>query len=156
MPETKPVERPRDRHPRVYAPSGGPRLTKDEFRREADLNLQLRRYLETETRPADDEQLREFFVDLDGPQSLQEALDLVEQADELFASLPAAVREACDNDPLRLAEMAQDPKELHRLSTLDLRPAKSLRSSQEPQASDQGATPEQATKSPESGAQDAS
>lgn len=57
----------------------------------------------TETRP-------EYYGDFTtAPTSLRDALDIVNQAEDAFMSLPASVRRRFSNNPLNLWEWIQDP-----------------------------------------------
>lgn len=50
-----------------------------------------------------------FYDDVSNVPSFQEAMNHVAYVNEVFATLPAKVRDAFDNDPQKYLEWAQDP-----------------------------------------------
>jgi len=96
------------RHPnhreRLYAPSGGDSLTQQHAKDECDINIIIKRHSQSgnisHLNPK-----TPLYVDCTGITDLLGAIELVEEAEDNFATLPAAVRKACDNDPVRFVHM---------------------------------------------------
>lgn len=63
------------------------------------------------------------FADVSNVGTLQDALELVREAGEFFAGLPAHVREAFRNDPQVFVEAAQDPSAAPLFRQLGMLPA---------------------------------
>lgn len=98
-------------HPRVQlnAPES---MTKTEFAEEADLNVLMKRYgagAFTAT------PLNPRFLDADDLPDLQEAMQLMIDAESSFNSLPAEVRKEFDNDGIAFVKFATDPANRERL-----------------------------------------
>ena len=99
---------------------GGESRTKQGHKEECDINLIMARYL----RHGVLDHLAKYaprygdFVDM--PQSLDEALNMVDQARELFMSVPASIREKFGNDPQRYLEFCLDPANAQEIEELGL------------------------------------
>lgn len=50
-----------------------------------------------------------LYGDFTGPQDLHRAMEHVQAAQDRFAELPADVRSAADNDPVKFLELFEDP-----------------------------------------------
>ena len=88
--------------------------TKQEFKDECDLNVLMKRYERTGVAPG--ARLgNPFYVDAADLPSYMEALQLVSDAHESFAALPARVRAEFDNDPEKFVAFAQDPANKEKL-----------------------------------------
>jgi len=84
-----------------------PSMTKQEFAREADINVLMGRYLSTGVIPPAVRQ--GYFADVDSL-DYQQALGLVHEAQALFDQLPSKVRERFGNNPAALMEFVADSR----------------------------------------------
>lgn len=106
---------------RVITVISGESMTKQAFAEETDINWIMRNYtargvLESfNARPG-------RFGDFTGADDYLDAMVKVKEAEALFASLPAKVRDAVGNDPARLLAMAFDPAREDELRELGLLP----------------------------------
>lgn len=104
-----------------------PSRTKQQFAEESDINTIVNRFLQTGTLP--DVNVTASFGDfIDAPDSFQEAMNLVIEAQDAFNALPSDVRKRFQNDPQELLTFLQDENnkdEAIRLGLID-RPAESL------------------------------
>lgn len=101
--------------------SGDPSLAVQASRDECDINVIIRKYLRTGELPG----LREgVYADLSGLTGLQDAIQVVRDADLAFSALPADVRSAFDNDPVRLVQEAHDESKREKFEKLGLVKAK--------------------------------
>ncbi|QCQ84875.1 internal scaffolding protein [Blackfly microvirus SF02] len=94
-------------HQRVYAPSGGDMVTKQECKDECDIHTILRQYQRTgiinhisNNKPV--------FEDLPDNVDFQNGMNLVLQAETAFAALPSRVRDRFGNDPGRFLAAFSD------------------------------------------------
>lgn len=94
---------------RVQTDMSGESRTKQSFKEECDINVIMRRYEATGILPGalDASQMR--YLDCTGA-DFQEAQLLVAGARTLFAELPARIRERFMNDPQRMLEFVENPK----------------------------------------------
>lgn len=84
-------------------------LAKQSFRDECDINTIMRRYETTGT--IDHVNRRQpQFGDFSDVASYQEAINIVAEAEANFADLPSRIRDRFGNDPARLLEFLQDPR----------------------------------------------
>lgn len=89
--------------------SGKSRVSVDEARA-ADVNNLMAQYRKHGTMPAVSLH-NPLYGDFSGPQDLQSQLEAVQAAYDVFNELPASVRTAADNDPVRFLEMFDNPDE---------------------------------------------
>lgn len=113
------TERAGNRHSprRVQTQTLGDSLTKQSDRHEADINVILSRYIQT----GDERHLikaQGVFADVSAIGDYEACLEVVEEASEAFADLPANIREAYGNDPAMLIAAVLDPNEHKRLEEL--------------------------------------
>lgn len=92
----------------VYAEQGGPSMTKQSFKDECDVNVIMRRYQQTGVLPLGDGRVPRY-IDATSA-DYQEAMFLVADARSAFAELPSALRERFHNDPKRMLEFLEDPR----------------------------------------------
>lgn len=113
-----PVIRPRVR---LTHPAGGESKTRQDQKDSTDINKILARYRQTGnvTHVATK---APSYGDFSLATDLQTMLTLVEQAEDHFDSLPAAVRQAADNDPVTFLTMLADPEGERSLSEAGLTP----------------------------------
>lgn len=89
--------------------SSNPTLTQQHFKDEADINVIVDRFLKTGEVPQQD--ARAMYGDfLDVPESYQDALNAVLDAQDAFQALPAKIRDRFGNDPYELISWLHDPK----------------------------------------------
>ena len=96
----------------------GEGLTKQALKDQCDINLIMKRYVKTGLI----EHSRRFSGEYAFATGLefQEALELIRQAEEMFAELPATVRREFDNRPDQFLAFVQDPANGRRLEELGL------------------------------------
>lgn len=96
--------RPTRTRVRTYAPSGGKSRTQQHMKDETDINMIIKRHAETgnisHLNPR-----KPLYMDCTKVTTLQAAIHLVEEAEDNFATLPAEVRKACNNDPVQFMDM---------------------------------------------------
>lgn len=116
---------------RVAVTPRGESLTKQSFKDECDINILMSKYQATgmldHLNPAEPR-----FADVSA-MDYQRAMDTVADARSLFHALPSAIRDRFGNDPQRLLEFADDPRnadEALELGFLDKARLEALRQSQ--------------------------
>lgn len=96
-------------------------LTRQEFAAECDINSILASYEKnrvfTHINPAAPQ-----YLDVSAVPNLQEALHIVEAANEAFMTLHAKVRAQFENDPVAFVDFASDPANLDQLREWGLAP----------------------------------
>lgn len=109
----------RRKRERLIQDQGGPSLTKQSFKQECDVNFVVKNHgqrgMWDHLNP-----LPPTYGDFTGSLALQEATQLVEQAQLDFDSLPAEVRSACHNDPAMLLQLLANQDDTARLVELGL------------------------------------
>lgn len=102
-----------------------PSMTKQEFKKECDINNILKQYSRTgmlnhvSARAA-----QGMYTDLPDALDFQESLHLVRDAEARFMSLPAKLRDRFGNDPVAFLAFCADPRNLDEMRELGLaRPA---------------------------------
>lgn len=98
--------------------SGDPSLTVQADAAEVDINRIVARMEKGKPVPVFNGQA--FFGDVSEFDGLQDALMKVQQADDLFMSYPAFLRERFDNDPVKFVEFLSDDKNLAEAQDLGL------------------------------------
>lgn len=92
-----------------------PSLTKQAPAQETDINYIVNRYLKVGQMPMPESEPQFGYVpSID----LQEAFEMVMNAEQGFADLPAKVRAAYQNDPLMLLQAMEDPSQRETLEGL--------------------------------------
>ena len=94
-------------------------LTKQSFKEECDINNIVRKF-ETQGILPDNIRSNPQYGDFTNLPSYQESLNVVIEANERFTDLPAKVRKRFDNDPGKLIDFCQDPKNLDEMVELGL------------------------------------
>lgn len=93
----------------VTTDCGGSSRTKQSMKDDCDINLIVKRHASTgmwtHLNP-----IRPVYGDFTGVQQLQDAMALVDSAEEHFYSLPAEVRRLCNNDPAVFLSEVNDPE----------------------------------------------
>lgn len=103
------IRKPFVHYGRVGFESDEPSMTKQSFKDECDINVIMRRYEASGILPVP-QSGEPRYADLVGSADFQEAMFAVAEARAMFAELPSRVRERFDNDPQRLLEFLEDPK----------------------------------------------
>lgn len=98
------VVRPRDFRVPVVAPDCGPSRTKTNTGFETDINKIVSQYQKTGRFDYVNPQIP-MYGDFTAANSLQEAMDLVQSAEDGFRSLPPSVRNVAGGDPTELLRM---------------------------------------------------
>lgn len=94
-------------------------LTKQADAKDCDINLLMKRFERTGTLP--DMIVRDgHYGDYSDVPTLQEAFAIAAHAQEQFDNLDAPIRNRFDNDPLKFAAFATDPKNLGEMEKLGL------------------------------------
>ena len=126
------VKEPFERQ-RVKTAVGEESLAKQEFREESDINNIMRKYEEHGEIP----HVRSGgqFVDCDGPDDYQSALNIVMAAQERFAAMPARIRDRFDNNPELLLRFVADDENYDEAVELGLI-EKPIEASVEPEAAE--------------------
>lgn len=108
-------------HDSVGMSDWGPSLTRQEFADDCDINLIMQRFERGEV-PGFTPRVP-MYLDLTVmPATLQETLNLMNDAEASFMSLPALVRREFDNDAVKFVEFASDPENLSQMRTWGLAP----------------------------------
>lgn len=113
---------PRSSPKRVIRTAYGPRRsvalkfsgdgrTKQSFKDECDINRIMARYMATGVLPELRDATQAQYADCTVLE-YQSAMELVANANSLFAELPATVRDRFENEPRKLLEFVQDPANL--------------------------------------------
>lgn len=95
-----------------------PSLTKQEYSREADMNTIIKKYRLTGQLPP----TKSFgtYADVSNIGDYQSAVMKVQEAQEVFDSLPARIRSQFENNPAQLIDWVMDPKNKEDAITLGL------------------------------------
>lgn len=98
-------DRPRTR---VTTPVGTRSRTKQANRAETDINMMVARYKKTGSFGANINPRQPTYGDVSHAVTLEEAFQVVADAQKSFMTLPAQVRALAENDPVTLLEMLAD------------------------------------------------
>lgn len=112
------LSRERER-PRFMLHTGEETPVQQQFKDECDINHLMRKYQETGLIPQSVK--RPFYGDFTEVPDYQAAMNVVNEAQALFMSMPSEVRKEFDNDPAKFLEYCRDPKNGDRLIELGLR-----------------------------------
>jgi len=118
--------------------------TKQSFREEADINTIMRRYLRTGILESQARGVPRYG-DFTSAEDYHACMTRVRQAEELFMTLPAEVRDHVDNDPRKLLDLVFDPSRVDEARELGLIPELKK---DEPAAPAAGAAPEAGAAAP--------
>lgn len=106
----------RGRRPKV---EWGPSLTQQSLANECDVNVIVAKYLKTGDARIFNQRIAQWG-DISDIGSYQECLQRNKEAAEAFATLPARIRDAYGNDPMRLADALGSPEERSKLIELGI------------------------------------
>lgn len=112
-------------HNRVTQDPGGPSMTKQSHKKECDIHNILSQYQKTGV-ITHVSSARPSYLDLPSDIDFQNALHVLEQAEEAFDNLPSSVRHYFDNDPSQFLAAFHDPSQTDKLREFGLlKPAES-------------------------------
>lgn len=98
-----------------------PSMTKQEFTAQCDINNILKQFKITGmVQHMSSKAQTGQFLDLPDEMDLQEALAIVQQSENAFASLPSKIRSRFDNDPIKFLEFMHDPQNQDEIYDLGL------------------------------------
>lgn len=106
-----------ERH-RVQHPGGGESRVKSADAHRVDLVAMVERMTRVNAKRAGGKQL--MFGNFEDAVDLHTHMNRVREVEHDFMELPAKVRKACENDPVRFLEMVSDPEQRHALEELGL------------------------------------
>jgi len=112
----------------VYAPGFGPgdpvqvSMTRQEFAEEADINSIMARYDKVGVWPLPPNDAVPQYLDVTNVPDLMTAMQVMEDAQRAFMTLPATVRREFDNDPVQFVAFAEDPDNLAQMREWKLAP----------------------------------
>lgn len=106
-------------HTRVTAPSGGDEVTKQNHKAECDIHTILRQFQRTGI-ITHINQNQAQYIDLPDNLDYQSSLNLLQQAQDAFASLPSLVRDRFNNDAAAFLAAFEDPSMAEELRALGL------------------------------------
>ena len=113
------IRKPYDASVRVDAKLEGESLTKQSMAAECDINNIMRKYEKTgilnHARTVEGR-----YGDFMAAPELQEAMNQVRLAEEMFMTLPSAVRKRFDNDAAGFLEFAQNPENQEEIYSMGL------------------------------------
>lgn len=98
-----------------------PSRTKQEFARECDINNIIKHFsVSGMLSHVNAKAASGAYLDLPDAFDFQESLNIINQAEAAFMSLPAKLRDRFGNDPLRFLEFTHDPENLEEMRKLGL------------------------------------
>lgn len=106
-------------HERVTLDCGEELITKQSHKAECDIHNILKQYQRTGIITHINSHSPQY-LDLPSSLDLQDAISLVNQAENAFAALPSSVRERYANDPARFLAAFQDPDQAEFLREVGL------------------------------------
>lgn len=104
---------------RVRFFSSKPSLTKQSMKAECDINNIMKRFERTKV-VTHLNQRQAYFADVSEVPDFATALRVVEDAERMFLSLPAAIRKEFDNDATKYVQFCSDPANLPRMQELGI------------------------------------
>lgn len=96
-------------HERVQAEPGGPSMTQQNFKDDSDINLILAKYKKTGLI----DHINKYggqYADMPGEDDFHAAMNLVTNAQTMFADLPSEIRGHFENDPALFLDFMDDPE----------------------------------------------
>lgn len=125
-----------------------PSLTRQEFAEECDINVIMSRYEKTGV-ISHVSQREPLYLDLTGIPDFRTAMDMMNDAEKAFLSLPAQVRKDFDNDARNFVDFASDPANLDKMREYGLAPPAPQEPPQAAPVKAEGAKVPEASKTPE-------
>lgn len=87
----------------------GPTRTKQAYKGKVDINQIVARHAKTGMIDHLNSK-RPFYGDVSGLGGLQESIDKVREAEELFMQMSATIRKKFENNPVNMVKFLEDPK----------------------------------------------
>lgn len=106
-------------HIKVLHPTGGELKTKQEMAADCDINTIMGRWLERGIAPGLNS-TQASYGDFSSAEDLHSSINRVMEAQDQFDRLPAEVRKACDNSPVKFIELCGDESRIDELKKLGL------------------------------------
>lgn len=98
-----------------------PSMTKQSFKDECDINNIVRRFEATQSWDHVSDKLKQgYFDDLPSGLDLHMAYNILQQSEEAFMALPAAVRAQFENDPVKFVDAFNNPTEEQQAKFIEL------------------------------------
>lgn len=113
------IRKPYDIRTRVSVSFPNPTKAKQANKAECDINTIMAQYAKTGL-ISHVARYEGRYADVSTSVDYQQALGIVQAAQEMFLSLPALIRKEFDNDPERFLAFAEDPKNARALSEMGL------------------------------------
>jgi hypothetical protein len=105
---------------------GGPSMTRQEFAEECDINILMKRYEmagNTVNNLPRDPRAEPMYVDFAyGPTDLLSYMELMQNAENAFMTLPAVVRREFENNAVMFVDFASDPDNIDQMRAWGLAP----------------------------------
>lgn len=101
-------------HKRVLFETDGPSRTRQEFQDECDINKIMARYQKTGVLQHVNRNEPQY-IDFTGAPDFMSAMNLMHEASDAFARLPAQVRKRFHNDPAEFVEFAENAENIQQL-----------------------------------------
>lgn len=112
---------PRVRKGLKFTPGSG--RTKQEFKKDCDINYIIKRYHKTGILPQDTRDVaKQFFGDFTNVPAIEDMYATINAAESVFAALPAAVRKVYENDPRKFLKAAETKEGRELMAKLGLGP----------------------------------
>ncbi len=96
-------------HTRIRKENVGPSMTQQSFREESEINNILARYTKTGVLEHVNKYGAGAYNDMPASTEFVDAMNMVTEANSMFADLPADVRNRFKNDPVEFLEFVNDP-----------------------------------------------
>lgn len=92
--------------------------TKQSFKNECDINTIMAKYIKTGAIQHFNEKQPQYY-DCEAV-DFRQAMEIVQNAEQMFSELPAIIRRAFDNDPAEFLEFCQDPANAEKIQEMGL------------------------------------
>lgn len=96
---------------RVHPKLSDKKLVDQSHKNMCDINIIMERYRKTGMLPQFREKIP-YFVDNTGIKSIEEAHELVNEANYLFEQIPSHIRKLMDNNPANLVDFIKNPENI--------------------------------------------
>lgn len=113
------TDRENNNWPRVYARECGPSLTKQSSRDECNINLIMAKYAKTGVLEHLNEHKGDYGDFADAGTFLESQI-IIQEASEMFQSIPSEIRKEFDNDPAKFLDFVQNPENLEEMVEMGL------------------------------------
>ena len=106
-------------HKRVSIDCGGESRTKQQFAKECDINNILKQFRKTGMITHVAKQ-QGYYGDFIGAGTYHDALNLIQDAQDMFMTLPSQIRAEFDNDPAKFLEFVHNPDNEEKMREMGL------------------------------------